>query len=335
MMPLLAKSIDSKLTASKGGGDPLPQATASFMGDSIGADFSQVRIHTGGNAQQMSKNLNAQAFTHGKDVYFNQGKYQPESNDGQKLLAHELAHTIQQGAAIRKKVSVSSTPGPVVQRFSLSGIIDDILEYVPGYSLIKVLIGKNPVTGEPVPRTAVNILKGILGLIPGIGTFLFNQLSKTGAIEKAGAWLSMEVEKLGITWSTIKDLIATAWDKMSIWKGISGNLAVVKEVFSPPWQRILTFIGNIGTKIKEFIIEGALMLAGAAGKQVLGVFKKNRAAFMKIVNDPIGLIKNFFTAVKMGFFQFKNNFLKHLKNAIFEWLFGKISEAGIQLPGEV
>ena len=74
------------------------------MGDSIkgemesgfGADFSNVRIHNNSEAHGMSKDLNAQAFTHGNDVYFNEGKYSPRSQEGKVLLAHELTHTIQQ-----------------------------------------------------------------------------------------------------------------------------------------------------------------------------------------------------------------------------------------------
>ena len=47
----------------------------------------------------MNQDLNAQAFTHGSDVYFNSGKYDTGSSEGQKLLAHELTHVVQQGAA--------------------------------------------------------------------------------------------------------------------------------------------------------------------------------------------------------------------------------------------
>ena len=73
--------------------------TMSQMQSGFGADFSQVRIHTDSNAVQLSKDLGAQAFTHGNDIYFNEGKYNPSSTSGQHLLAHELTHTIQQGGS--------------------------------------------------------------------------------------------------------------------------------------------------------------------------------------------------------------------------------------------
>ena len=92
-------ALQSRLNSSKGGGDPLPEDTLTHMEDNIGADFGNVRVHTGGEAVQMNQELGAQAFTHGSDIYFNQGKYQPETSQGKHLLAHELTHTVQQGAA--------------------------------------------------------------------------------------------------------------------------------------------------------------------------------------------------------------------------------------------
>jgi hypothetical protein len=62
----------------------------------FGADFGGVRVHTDGSAVQMSRDLQAQAFTTGQDIYFGAGKYAPESEDGKRLLAHELTHVVQQ-----------------------------------------------------------------------------------------------------------------------------------------------------------------------------------------------------------------------------------------------
>ncbi|RNI33811.1 DUF4157 domain-containing protein [Hanamia caeni] len=69
------------------------------MESSIGADFSGVRIHNNSAAAQLSDNLNAQAFTHGNDIYFNSGKYDTSSSEGKHLLAHELTHTVNKGRA--------------------------------------------------------------------------------------------------------------------------------------------------------------------------------------------------------------------------------------------
>ena len=66
--------------------------TRTFMQDRFDADFSAVRIHTGSEAVQMNRQLDAKAFTVGKDIYFDREQYNPGSGEGKHLLAHELAH---------------------------------------------------------------------------------------------------------------------------------------------------------------------------------------------------------------------------------------------------
>lgn len=91
-----SQSVQNRIQSSRGLGNPLPAGTRNFMESRIGADFSKVNIHTDARAVQMSKEIKAQAFTVGRDIYFNQGKYNPESNEGKHLLAHELTHVVQQ-----------------------------------------------------------------------------------------------------------------------------------------------------------------------------------------------------------------------------------------------
>lgn len=97
--PAGTSSFESNLQSSKGGGMPLSEGTRGFMESRIGADFSGVRIHTDTQAADMSRHISAHAFTHGNDIYFNNGQYAPHTDAGSRLLAHELTHTIQQGAS--------------------------------------------------------------------------------------------------------------------------------------------------------------------------------------------------------------------------------------------
>ncbi len=101
-------SLISSLNASKGNGLPLQEKTQNFMENSFSADFSNVRIHADREASDMSRSIHAKAFTYGNDIFFNSGQYQPESNEGKFLLAHELAHVVQQSgvkkAAIERKI---------------------------------------------------------------------------------------------------------------------------------------------------------------------------------------------------------------------------------------
>lgn len=88
--------IYTRLNRSRGGGQPLREVDRSFMGKKFGVNFSEVRVHTDGNAVQMSRELNAEAFTQGRDIYFGAGRYSPGTSLGKKLLAHELTHVLQQ-----------------------------------------------------------------------------------------------------------------------------------------------------------------------------------------------------------------------------------------------
>ena len=95
--------IETYISRTRGSGNPLPPAHRAFMEKRFGVDFSNVRIHADSEAARMARALNAEAFTYGRDVYFGEGRYKPETTEGKKLLAHELTHVVQQGL-IKKKI---------------------------------------------------------------------------------------------------------------------------------------------------------------------------------------------------------------------------------------
>lgn len=99
-------NFTSRLKTS-GQGQPLSAPVRQDMEHAFNADFSAVRIHTGTEAASMSEDIGAQAFAHNNNIYFAENKYQPESSEGRFLLAHELTHTVQTGAApIQQKAEV-------------------------------------------------------------------------------------------------------------------------------------------------------------------------------------------------------------------------------------
>ena len=90
-----------------GGGSPLDRDTRGFMESRLGADFSDVRVHTDGKATESARSVQAHAYTVGNDVVFQSDKYAPESDSGQRMLAHELTHVVQQRSG-----PVDGTPAP-------------------------------------------------------------------------------------------------------------------------------------------------------------------------------------------------------------------------------
>lgn len=123
-------AIESTLSNSKGGGSPLETNTRSEMESGFGTDFSNVRVHKDSNAVQMNQQLGSQAFANGSDVYFNEGKYNPGSDSGKHLLAHELTHTVQQGASVQPKMiqktgeeeTQTENPDDILKKFYLPAV---------------------------------------------------------------------------------------------------------------------------------------------------------------------------------------------------------------------
>ncbi len=257
----VSPQLSTQIQQSAGSGAALPPAIQQDMGQKIGADFSGVRVHTGPQAASMSSALGAQAFTHGNDIYFNEGKYQPESSQGKHLLAHELTHTVQQGAAVRRSPSpeISHTQ-PKVQRlgWAIREGLSRFASYIPGYTLLTVIIGYDPLAGRNVERNATNLIGGLLGLIPVFGTLLFNKLNELGIINDAVTWVESEMNALNLTTRRLEQTLEQAWDEASVFSGWDENMAVLDRTFGQLYRDIVTFAGRVKDKIFE-LIKAALM----------------------------------------------------------------------------
>ena len=91
--------VESAIERSRGRGQALDTGVRVQMESAFGSDFSGVRVHTGAEVHALSEAVNAIAFTTGSDIFFREGTYSPASSGGRELLAHELAHVVQQGGA--------------------------------------------------------------------------------------------------------------------------------------------------------------------------------------------------------------------------------------------
>ena len=101
--------VEAAIQGERGGGQALDSAARAQMEPAMGADFRGVRVHTGGQADTLNRDLRARAFTTGQDIFFKQGEYSPGSSSGRELLAHELTHVVQQdGDRVRRKLTVGA-----------------------------------------------------------------------------------------------------------------------------------------------------------------------------------------------------------------------------------
>ncbi len=211
--------VESRLAARKGGGSPLPDDVRTTMEPRFGADFGSVRIHTGGEADQLNRQLSAQAFTHGQDIYMGAGKYAPGTTAGNRLLAHELTHVVQQTASQVRQVK-RSAPTAVIQR-SLS--VDEMIEALKNVDFVKKKLQAPRFSGHEDEGTMEDHIKAALGKYRD----LFS--TATGASEESN-------------------------QAMMLTMAIDGVLKVIAEELYDPWiqpllaEKLWEFYGD---KIKE------------------------------------------------------------------------------------
>ena len=258
-IPNTNSSIESRLNSSKGGGSPLPKDTKSEMESGFGTDFSNVRVHTDANAKQLSQDMGAQAFAHGNDIYFNEGKFDTSSNSGKHLLAHELTHTVQQGGGIKRKAEEVSSAPKMIQGSFLDWIPDWILNNarnIPGYLLFTVIIQYDPLLGQRVELTPINLLRGLIGLVP-FGVAIFDKLQEYNIIQQVFDWVSGRLGELNLTTQGLLNLVEETWENNSV----TSFVGALREEFNGLVNRITTFanslIDQVITWIKEALIDVA------------------------------------------------------------------------------
>jgi Domain of unknown function (DUF4157)/Glutaminase len=149
-------------SALSSGGQPLDAGTRTFMESRFGYNFSDVRVHTNGQAAESTQAVNARAYTVESDVVFGEGQYKPGTGEGQRLLAHELTHVVQQEPNTqlthRDKGATSATqieahlPKGVIYRVVEGIAVADILDYERLAAQIhQAIAGLGSLQNEPAP----------------------------------------------------------------------------------------------------------------------------------------------------------------------------------------
>src|ERR671917_425002 len=113
---LVHPDVQAAIAASRGSGRPLERSVAETLGSGMGTSVDEVRVHTGEGAAALARAVSARAFTVGSDIYFGRGEYRPGTPGGNELIAHEVAHTIQQRGAPDEGPLVVSQPGDALER---------------------------------------------------------------------------------------------------------------------------------------------------------------------------------------------------------------------------
>ena len=207
--------------------------------------------------------------------------------------------------------------------------LSEFAHEVPGFHLLTVILGRNPFTNEEVPRTAENIIRGFITLLPG-GNATYDQLAETGVIGQAAARIEGAMTELGISWEFIVGLFTGIWNSLSIEDLIDpiGAFTRIRAQFGEPISRLFTFIRVVVEEVFKLI----LALMNFPSDLIGSIISNAMQAFENIRNDPVGFLLNMLAAVKEGFSNFFDNILPHLLGGLADWLFRGLREAGIEPP---
>lgn len=312
------KKLESTTVTSTGA--PLPVAVKSPLTHSFSVDLTPIRVHTDARAQLTVRSLHTRAFAYGHHIFLGPG----ESPGDLRLMAHEVAHVVQQSrgavlqhftpssgdvleheaerasaAAMRgDKFNVQQRATPRPQGFLGIDIdIPDPLEWlagkansIPGFRMLTIVLGVNPINMSEVDRSAANILRALIEIMPG-GSLITQALDNHGIFEKAGAFVEEQINALGLTGSMIKSAVTQFIDTLDLPGDLISPGATwerAKKIFTAPIDQITNTAVNLVTGIIEIIKDAILkpiaaLAEGTEGYNLLkGVLGKD-----PITGDPV------------------------------------------------
>jgi hypothetical protein len=276
-------------------GQALPSHVQQAIENSLSIDMDGVEVHADSAAQSAAGALSARAFAYGNHIFLGQN----EKLSDIRLIAHEAAHVVQQkgvptvlrsapgqsdayeaeadraASAVERGEKFTVTERvtkPRVQRSIISRVrnwIADKAYNIPGFRLVAILIGHNPINGEVEERSAANVLRGLVELLPVVGHQIEEALNKYGVFEKAGNWLEKQFDKL----KALGRAIVKDWDDFLDdlgWTDIRHPIKVIEDglgVFKRALVRIAEFIEGVISDIIDLIKEAILIPLGKLAKE--------------------------------------------------------------------
>lgn len=198
-----------------------------------------------------------------------------------------------------------------------------------GYSLICVIIGRDPFTGQRVPRTVHNLVRGFMSLMEG-GEQQYEQLRESGAIDRIINKVNAAVARLNMTPQAIIQLFIDLWNSFSI-RDLAHPIAAFQRIIATFGQPILRLIRFV-IEIIMIVVEAILILMNFPFDLISNIIAKARQAYEMIKRDPVGFFKNLLRAIKQGFIQFFDNIATHLLNGLVGWLMAELRDANVPAP---
>lgn len=203
---------------------------------------------------------------------------------------------------------------------------------VPGFHLLTVILGQNPFTGEQVLRTAENLIKGFITLLPG-GEATYQQLAESGVITAAAVRIEGEMARLGISLELITGIFLGIWNTLTLDDLLDpiGAFGRILALFGEPLLRLIVFIGVV----IEVVVTLILRLMNFPTELLGSVISNTMQAIADIKRDPVGFLLHMLEAIKLGFIGFFDHIGGYLIDGLVSWLFRGLGQIGITRPPDL
>ena len=236
--PEVTAQLESFITGISGG-EPLADALRERIEPVLGADLSNVRVHTDDASAAAAAQIHARAFTYGKDIFLGPG----ESPADLALMAHESTHAVQQGAV------------EVYRLFDFVGdaakeAVADLAKEIPGYELLSQVAGQDLITGRPVRTGRAEFVGALLSHGPFAGA-VGPMLQSLDALDQIFDLISSRLAEHNLSLDRILSDMAAAWAEMDFTSLPSTNLAIAERYIS----RLLSDLTGFVTAIVNDVIE--------------------------------------------------------------------------------
>ncbi|MFM9595527.1 DUF4157 domain-containing protein [Streptomyces scabiei] len=215
---------------------------------------------------------------------------------------------------------------------SLLGLLSQHAHQVPGFLLLTMILGRNPFTGEQVPRTAENLIKGFILLLPD-GEATYEQLASTGVIAEGATRIETAMAELGISGELITKTFRGIWDTLSL-KDLADPVAAFVRVidqFGEPLGRLVRF----AAVVVEVVLQLVLTLLNFPSELLASIQAHVTRAIADIKRDPVAFLRHMAQALKEGFAGFFANIGTYLQKGLADWLFRGLRGLGITIPTEL
>lgn len=293
---------EAEIRSVTSGGRPLSASERSFFEPRFGQDFSDVRVHTGPEADEAARSINAEAFTIGSDIAFARGNYQPGTRQGKELLAHELTHVVQQTSGVGRTV---------VRRQTSSATYDTIKQKL-SYGITDWAV---------TDSNARDVLKTLRGLPEAKLKALVHQMDRDGILSRL---LNNTTEAIEQKYYPIINKIKYIRDYTEESQKLSqASMDMLERIDTFLSQQAQVFVDLVGTApwVNLALSNPLETLAGMVAAQSLSPLPGNYAEAVKSAKEIVGgkvqqMIARFYLRHENSLSQKEKEFWKGMRNNV-------------------